>query len=207
MTFPADVSRGVAFWDEPTVPKAEIHSKATALNDKSGSTMLVSSIPTESTSIETMMVALALWTELRVSSLLCISILDCPRITARTFRHATARVFTLMPPAVDCDAPPTHIRNIYTSAEWVQNVVRSMLMKPAVLGLAELKNACVTFQNALLPAKAEFHSKAASRAVPANRRMAVVPRAILVLMLKAETRRILRSKAFLSSTRTGILMK
>ena len=68
ISLPAEESKGVAFRDEPTVPKAEKHSKATALNDNSGSTMLVRSIPMASITMETTMVAWALWTELRVSS-------------------------------------------------------------------------------------------------------------------------------------------
>ena len=63
-------------------------------------------------------------------------------------------VFTFIPPPIDCDEHPTHMRNIM-----IRNIVcdsddNDSDENPAVRGVAELKKDCTIFLPSGMPAKA-----------------------------------------------------
>lgn len=62
------------------------------------------------------------------------------------FKHIAAKVLTFIPPAVDCEPPPIHIRNITTINVAGRNPAGFTEEKPALLGVAELNTDWVIFQ-------------------------------------------------------------
>ena len=125
--------------EEPTVLTAEIVSKSNAFGDKCGSiTTSVTKVAVITIS-EPKIVASARRTDSGEISRLNIVTASRPRITAIKFAIATAIVLTLMPPAVDCDAPPIHIKMVYAISERSERDARLILLKPAVRGATALK--------------------------------------------------------------------
>lgn len=105
-----------------------------------------------------------------------------PRITEKKLEMATAKVLTFIPPAVDWEPPPIHIKTEYTMIVSNEKLVRSTLLKPAVLGVTELKKDCTILSSMSMWTKALFHSKIAIIIVPKTTKMDVVTMTILVLI-------------------------
>ena len=105
--------------EEPTVPKADTHSKIIALSGKCGSRTVIIKTKSVNMPMLTKTATLALRKESSDSSRPANSTRDSsrpanstrsePRTTARILSRLTAKAFTLIPPAVDCEAPPIHI--------------------------------------------------------------------------------------------------
>ena len=71
------------------------------------------------------------------------------------FAVDTATVFTLTPPAVDCEAPPIHIRRVYTIIETVEKEVISTTMVVSEYNLSD-KNKKIRINNAFATASKEY---------------------------------------------------
>lgn len=65
--------------------------------------------------------------------------LSLPNIIALRLTSIAPNVFTFIPPAVDCDAPPIHIRNIMKIRVPFRNEAGLTDTKPELLGVVELK--------------------------------------------------------------------
>lgn len=96
-------SKGVAFRLEPTVLMAETHSKVIASRDSPGSRILMMKTDTNSTPNDITTVALERRIESCDNSRPNTSTRSVPRNTATRFSTTTAKAFTLIPPAVDCE--------------------------------------------------------------------------------------------------------
>lgn len=176
-------NRGVRFKLDPTVLNADTHSKVMAKSDVPGSRMLMMKINSNKTPNDITTVALERRIESCDSSRPNTSTRSVPRNTATRFSTTTAKAFTLIPPAVDCEPPPTHIRNRYISNVCTPKPAKSTLVKPAVRGHVALKNACVHLSATDMPAKAAFHSKTAMPTVPSTSSRKVTISTIFVFRL------------------------
>ena len=99
-------NRGVRFKLDPTVLNADTHSKVMAKSDVPGSRMLMMKINSNKTPNDITTVALERRMESCDSSRPNTSTRSVPRNTATRFSTTTAKAFTLIPPAVDCEPPP-----------------------------------------------------------------------------------------------------
>lgn len=75
-----------------------------------------------------------------------------PRKTASIPMTITAKVPTLMPPAVEPEPPPMNIRITVSSTPLSDRVEESVVANPAVRGVAALKMLTSSFSPKLYPA-------------------------------------------------------
>ena len=176
----AVVSVAVMPIDAPTVLSAETVSKSRSKAAISGSRTNSVTKQMIITITEPKIVAKARFTDLSVIVRLNIVTLFSSRTVDINDAKATPIVFTLIPPAVDCDAPPIHISIIYSISVSSEKWLILTLLKPAVRGVAALKKLCTSLSVRLIPAKAPFHSVMAMATVPVTSRMIVALTAILV---------------------------
>ncbi|MDT4876702.1 hypothetical protein FQZ97_1121560 [compost metagenome] len=92
---------------------------------------------------ESVMVAKALLTEISAISRLHISILSLPFARLRKLSVAIAKVLVLIPPPVDAGEAPIHINNIMIMTEEKCNWLKSIELKPAVLGVVAVNRAVI----------------------------------------------------------------
>ena len=74
------------------------------------------------------------------------SVVECsPLISDFNEARATTNVFTLIPPAVDCEPPPIHISTKYRMIATLEKSLSATLLKPAVRGATALNRDCTIF--------------------------------------------------------------
>ena len=125
--------------DDPTVNSAEIVSNIIDFGGSSGSRSNIAVVKRNSENIDSAITALALLIDADDMVRLQVTTLFLPRIVARRLSRDVATVLTLMPPAVDCDAPPIHISIIIISIVTGENPKGFSDMKPELRGQVALK--------------------------------------------------------------------
>ena len=125
--------------EEPTVNNADADSKARSFTERSGSKITRIKVSKKYDKMESPMTALARLIDItdRVRPKTVIYFLFVT-IDLRLSSIA-ANVFTLIPPAVDCDAPPIHIKNIINRSVAGRNDTGLTDANPELLGIDELK--------------------------------------------------------------------
>ena len=108
---PASPKAGVRPRLDPTVLKAEVHSKTKANSEACGSSTLRTNTPRKRIIRYITRVALERLIESTESYRRNTSTRLFPRITAKRLNTAAAKAFTLTPPAVDWAAPPINIKS------------------------------------------------------------------------------------------------
>jgi hypothetical protein len=124
---------GVRFKDNPTVPKAEKHSKVVFRTSTLGSKTESKKTEDPTAKSDNKIITVALCTAVTDISLCLNSILSLPRMMALRLRKVTAKVVVLIPPPVEPGEAPTHIKKIIIRTVEGSNVPMSTLLNPAVL--------------------------------------------------------------------------
>lgn len=155
---PAVLKTGVRSRLEPTVLKADTHSKVSAIRDALGSNMLMTKIAADRMIRYNISTAFERRIESSDNSLWKIVTRFAPLMTAHKFRSITANTFIFTPPAVDCVPPPMIISIIISNKVCVDSVVSPTLTNPAVRGHVALKKACTHLSVTSMPENALFHS-------------------------------------------------
>src|SRR5690554_4340799 len=130
---------------KPTVLYAEKHSKAILSKSFSGSKMEMKKIPKPIATNDSETIANALRIEMSATSLLNISILSFPLAKLQKFKEAIAKVLVFIPPPVEAGEAPIHIKRKITINVEKFRLPKSMLLKPAVLGVEAVNNAVTIF--------------------------------------------------------------
>src|SRR5690554_5169654 len=99
---------------------------------------------------ERVIVANALRTEISAISLLHTSILLFPLARLKKLRVAMAKVLVLIPPPVEAGDAPIHISNMMMITEEKCSWLKSIELKPAVLGVVAVNNAVMIFSQSLM---------------------------------------------------------
>lgn len=177
----AEVNSAVIPLLNPTVLKADIHSKQISRKFLSESKIAIQPIEKDITSIERSIIANALLTETSGISLLYISRRDLPFATLMMFSTAMAKVLVFIPPPVEAGEAPIHISDIKIRTVGMLKIAVSTVLNPAVLVVTAPKNAVI-----ILPIKVWFervllNSKAKKASVPTTVKAKDVFKTIRVL--------------------------
>ncbi len=169
--------------EEPTVNSADMVSKSKLLAGSFGSRSIRIMANARNDIREIVTTAFALLIEPIAIVRLNAVTLSLPRTIALRFMRTAARVLTFMPPAVDWEAPPTHMRKSTKIKVTLRNPAGLTDTNPELRGVVELNIDCATLSYVLSPASELFCSRAKNTTMLMNRIMLVVYSAILVLRL------------------------
>jgi hypothetical protein len=156
------------------------------------------------TTTETVNTAIALPTDADVSVRRKILVVSSPRKRERLRAKRTPRVFTLMPPPVEPEAAPINIKKMLNKRVTLAILLKSRVLKPAVLVVTDWKKEDISFVGTERPTMELRHSKMINPRVPVKSKMKLRERTNLEC---TERRRTWRGffglkKSLFNSTRT-----
>ncbi len=106
-----------------------------------------------------------------------------PVTMARRLSHIAARVLTFIPPPVDCEPPPAHMRKSIMTSVTLRKPSGLTELNPALRGTAELNTDWVIFSIRVMPRRELEYSSTKNSTVPATNRSMKVKSTIFVFML------------------------
>jgi hypothetical protein len=123
------------------------------------------------TTTETVNTAIALPTDAGVSVRRKILVVSSPRKRERLRAKRTPRVFTLMPPPVEPEAAPINIKKMLKKRVTLAILLKSRVLKPAVLAVTDWKKEDISFVGTERPTMELRHSKMINPRVPVKSKM------------------------------------
>lgn len=197
ISLPESLSCGVIPKLNPTVLNAEKLSKARSVKFILRSVMLKPNTVNPSANRDRKIIAEALLIESIPISLPKASTLSWPFVRLKKFRIPTANVEVFIPPPVEPGDAPIHIRNIINIIAGKDKSPMSIELKPAVRGLAPIKNAPANLpQNPVCTLNDLSYSNAKMPTVPITSKITVVQATNLALKVITQA---LYIKAFLKN--------
>ena len=143
---------GVIPSDDPTVNRAEQLSKSSAFVGSSGSSDIRISEYIRYETIDNATTAFARRIEPMAMERLNAVTYSRPVTIDLRLSHIAAMVLTLIPPAVDWDPPPIHIRNKMNKIVTSRKPAGLSDEKPALRGVTELNMDCTILSDIVMPA-------------------------------------------------------
>jgi hypothetical protein len=139
--------------------------------------------------METVNTAMALPTVAGASVRWKILVVSSPRKRERLMANRTPRVFTLMPPPVEPEAAPINIKKMLNKRVTLAILLKSRVLKPAVLVVTDWKKEDISFVGTESSAIEPRHSKSINPIVPAVIRRKLSERTNLECTERCQARR------------------